>query len=396
MSASHILYVGSYASTLSSLTLTVPYTSSAAAAASSLIVSNQLSPPSLGSGPSWLTQHGTTIYTADEDSHPYALHSCYSIDAQHPTILHFQASLKVPNQTGPVDLILSSDHAHLYAANYVSGSVSNIALDARTGSYLSGATPQSIVFTGAGPKLDRQTGPHAHQVALEPTGRYLLVCDLGSDQVRVFDTHTPSGDLNPLDSLSVAPGSGPRHLLFAGEGTLSDPTLVYLVNELSSTLLIARLDYPIEPSPHLTWTILQTISILPSTQPTLNWTGGELVLSPDRQHLFVSNRSPKQSPALKGHDLLSIFELDLATGKTTSTEPTFFPLPGLHPRHMSLSPEGDYLAVALQHSNKVVVYKRVGAQLESVGEVEVQKPTCVIWNTGGLEKVGKVVQSWVE
>ncbi|SGY80278.1 BQ5605_C008g05346 [Microbotryum silenes-dioicae] len=392
MSASHILYVGSFASSLFSLTLTVPYRTSSAA---SLTVSNQLRLPSLGSGPSWLTQHGTTIYTADEYSHPDALHSCYSIDAQDPTILHFQASLQVSNQTGPVNLLIS-DHAHLYAANYVSGSVSNIALDPKTGSYLFETIPQYIDFTGAGPQLDRQTGPHAHQVALEPTKQYLLACDLGSDKVRVFDTHNPSGDLHPLDSLPVAPGSGPRHLLFAGDGTLSDPTLVYLVNELSSTLLIARLDYPVESSPHLTWTILQTISILPSTQPTLHWLGGELVLSPDRRHLFISNRSPKQTPALEGHDLLSIFDLDLATGKTTSTEPTFFPLPGLHPRHMSLSPEGDYLAVALQHSDKVVVYQRVGAQLELVGEVEVQKPTCVIWNKAGLEKVGKVVQSLFE
>ncbi|SCV71044.1 BQ2448_3806 [Microbotryum intermedium] len=366
MSLSHILYVGSYASTLSSLTLTVP-------------TLPLFDLASLGSAPSWITQHGTTLYTADEFSQPYAYHSSYLIDATDPTTLHFKDELKVQHELGAVHLVLSSDHAHLYSANYVSGSVTHIPLDGRTGTYLhQGPAPQSIDFTGAGPVLERQKGPDAHQVVLEPRGQYLLVCDLGSDQIRVFDTQADS-HLEPLDPIHVPAGSGPRHLVIVGKGTTQDPTLIYLVNELSNTLIIAHLNYPQHPSKHLTWDVLQTLSFLPQDQTTKGWLGGEVVVSPDRKYVFVSNRSPKNAPAAKGKDVLSIFTLDPSSGKVESEEPSLFELQGLHPRHMSLSSKGDMLAVALQHSDQVVVYKRQGKGLSLIGQVEVKKPTCVIW-----------------
>ena len=43
---------------------------------------------------------------------------------------------------------------------------------------------QVFGHTGSGPDEGRQEWPHAHFVALDPSGAFVLVVDLGTDQIR--------------------------------------------------------------------------------------------------------------------------------------------------------------------------------------------------------------------
>src|SRR5439155_26219888 len=90
---------------------------------------------------------------------------------------------------------------------------------------------------GSGPQTARQEGPHAHAVLPDPSGRWLLSVDLGTDSVRVCALDGAAGTLTVRDEVALRPGSGPRHLAFHPRGDRA-----YVINELDPTVTLCRWD----------------------------------------------------------------------------------------------------------------------------------------------------------
>lgn len=93
-----------------------------------------------------------------------------------------------------------------------------------------------------GPVSDRQEAPHPHGAILDPTERYLLIPDLGADQVHVFAIDHTTATLMPLGSLVTEPGYGPRHGAFSLD-PINGSYFFYLVGELSGNLTAYRVSY---------------------------------------------------------------------------------------------------------------------------------------------------------
>ena len=95
-----------------------------------------------------------------------------------------------------------------------------------------------IRYEGSGPK-PQQDAAHAHMIAPDPNGRFILVADLGTDQVSVYRLDPAAGTLIPNSSgtpvVKEQPGAGPRHFAFAPDGRA-----LYVINELDSTLSVYR------------------------------------------------------------------------------------------------------------------------------------------------------------
>lgn len=87
----------------------------------------------------------------------------------------------------------------------------------------------------------RQEAPHPHQSITDPSGKFVLVPDLGSDSVRVFSVNCKTLALKDLPALNVKPGSGPRHVTFAVK---NNKTFMYLVTELANTIIGYEVTYP--------------------------------------------------------------------------------------------------------------------------------------------------------
>lgn len=109
---------------------------------------------------------------------------------------------------------------------------------------------QTFIFhlDAPGPNASRQDAPHPHGVYIDPTGRFVLVPDLGADLVRVFAI-TQTGHLSPVQPLVTDPGLGPRHLAFwMPRGSVSaqshgDDLYMYLVSELQNVVVGFKLGY---------------------------------------------------------------------------------------------------------------------------------------------------------
>lgn len=93
-----------------------------------------------------------------------------------------------------------------------------------------------------GPVSDRQEAPHPHEAILDPTQRYVLIPDLGADQVHVFAIDEKTTKLTPVAPLVTVPGYGPRHGAFSLD-TINGNYIFYLVGELSGNLTAFKVSY---------------------------------------------------------------------------------------------------------------------------------------------------------
>jgi 6-phosphogluconolactonase len=213
--------------------------------------------------------------------------------------------------------------------------------------------------TGSSVNQERQTGPHAHCIDLDPANQFALVADLGLDQVLIYKFDPAKSTLTPQAApFATKPGAGPRHLAFDHSGRH-----VYLVNELDSTLTLA--DYDAE---HGRLTERQTLPLLPPDFKALN-TAAEVVVHPSGKFLYASNR---------GFDSLALFAIAPDTGRLTFVE---YMREGVsHPRHFVIDPSGNWLLCANRDADTVTVYRidpANGHLTANNNAAHVPMPTCI-------------------
>lgn len=92
-----------------------------------------------------------------------------------------------------------------------------------------------------GPLPDRQEGSHPHQAIMDPTGEYVIVPDLGADQVRVYSANS-STTIKELESIKTPAGFGPRHAVFYPVGK-AKATHLFVVGELSNNITTFKISY---------------------------------------------------------------------------------------------------------------------------------------------------------
>ena len=141
--------------------------------------------------------------------------------------------------TDPCHLTVDRTGRYLLVANYGSGQVS--ALPIRAGGWLAPAC-QVVQHVGSSVYPVRQTGPHAHCVAVDDTGMFVFVADLGMDQIVIYCLDLERGMLVPHDPPFVAssPGAGPRQIVLHPDGSAA-----YTINEIASSVTVYAY-----PSPH--------------------------------------------------------------------------------------------------------------------------------------------------
>jgi 6-phosphogluconolactonase len=216
---------------------------------------------------------------------------------------------------------------------------------------------------GSGVNRARQEGPHAHEAVFSPDNRYLLVPDLGLDQVLVYRFDAARGTIAPNDPpfAVVAPGSGPRHLVFHPNGKV-----VYVLNEMASTVTAFHYDAAKGALQEF-----QALSALPAGFHGASTTA-EIVVNAAGSGVYASNR---------GHDSIAFFHIQPELFRLTPAEHTA--TLGKTPRHFTLDPDGKFLLVSNQDSGSIVVFQvhpRTGELTPTKHKpVEQPKPVCLVF-----------------
>lgn len=247
---------------------------------------------------------------------------------------------------------------NLFIANYSSGNLSAFPINSN-GSL--GAAVQTIQHEGKGPNTQRQEKPHVHAVILSPDEKYLLVNDLGTDKISIYP-YESTNILDPLQTdtvqkTSVTAGSGPRHLTFH-----PNHKFAYSIQELSATISAFAYDDG-------KLTFLQEVPMQDVDFKGQN-SAADIHISPDGKFLYGSNRGD-------ANDIV-IYKIDQKTGSLNfvGRQSTL----GKTPRNFVIDPTGNFLLVANQESDNVVIFERnlkTGLLKDTGKRIETGNPVCL-------------------
>ncbi len=259
----------------------------------------------------------------------------------------------------PCYVTIDNSGKWVFAGNYSSGSVAvlPVNIDGSLGNVI-----QSIQHAGSSVVKGRQEEPHVHATVLSKDNKFLYVPDLGIDKLMIYDFNKKSGSLKGANNPFVAtkPGAGPRHFDFHPNGKFA-----YLMEEMSGRVSV----YQTAKNGNLI--LVQNISALPGD--FLGAIGSaDIHVSPDGKFLYCSNRGESNT--------IGIFKIDPKTGMLTwiAAQSTL----GNTPRNFNFDPGGNFLLVANQNSDEIVIFKRnseTGLLTDSGKRINIPNPVCIKW-----------------
>ncbi|MBR6321576.1 MAG: lactonase family protein [Lachnospiraceae bacterium] len=232
--------------------------------------------------------------------------------------------------SGCPHLRLSNDKKTLYFASYGTGAVASLSVD--KGKF--GALTSCIPYAGKSVNRFRQEASHAHMMCTAPSGAYVLCCDLGTDEVRVYKIGEDGG-MTAAGALKTPAGYGPRHMAFSLDGRY-----LYVICELKYRLLVYALDE------NCGGKLIRDVDITPDL-PDDQHSGAAIKFSKDGKLLLTSNRGSKCST------------IDVFSMEDPENPALLATLPGLsHPRDFVLLEdlEKPYLIVLNMISETVEFY----------------------------------------
>lgn len=217
----------------------------------------------------------------------------------------------------------------VYTANYHTGEVSVFKTDEN------GSLQQTDNIKHSGKSVhENQKSAHAHYFDLTPDEKYLIACDLGTDEVITYEV-SDEGKLSEIDVISTAPGTGPRHIVFH-----PNKKYAYLFGELSSDVIALAYN-----SENGTLSHLQTISSIPEEHTGFNG-GAAIRISNDGKFVYASNR---------GHDSIVVYAVQ-EDGTLELVE--YVPTEGEIPRDFNLDPTGQFVVVGHQDTDNLTLFER--------------------------------------
>jgi 6-phosphogluconolactonase len=272
--------------------------------------------------------------------------------------------------SGPCHISIDREGKVLLAANYGSGSIASIPINA-DGTL---SAPASVIqHKGSSINPKRQKEPHAHSINPSPDGRFAFAADLGLDKIMIYKLDSATGklDANTPESAKVKAGAGPRHLTFHPDGKFA-----YVISELDETMTVYAYN-----AKSGALTEIQQISTLPDDFKGVSWCA-EVRVHPNGKFLYGSNR---------GHDSIVIYKIDPEKGTLTLSG---FQNAGIkNPRNFNLDPSGRFCIVANQDSGSVCTFRvdpETGA-LEPAGKpISIGKPVCVRFLLKSIDSAGEM------
>jgi 6-phosphogluconolactonase len=261
---------------------------------------------------------------------------------------------------GPCYISIDPENRYVICANYDGGTIAAVPV-AADGSL--GAAAQVIRYNGHG-----QDQSHIHACVLHGNSPFLFVTDLGTDKVHVYPFDKNKKE--PIDavgssSISVQPGAGPRHFTLHPNGKWA-----FVINEMEGSVT-SFYYYNGKLSTR------QTVSLLGKKHKG-NAEASDIHVSPDGRFLYASIRSEINEVVI--YTIGKNGKLKLAGRQSTL---------GKTPRNFVIDPSGNFLLVANQNSNEIIIFRRdhTNGLLKDTGQtIPISTPLCLKFVSSGVDQ----------
>jgi 6-phosphogluconolactonase len=251
---------------------------------------------------------------------------------------------------GPCFISESADGMYLLLANYSSASVAVVKLDEYG---IPENVTDAILY-----ETDSTEVSHPHMIMQDPAGKHVYLTDLGLDHVMIYDLDKNTGKLVQLEDgiVNVPEGSGPRHFVFNSNGSM-----MYLINELGSTLMVFEVDE------YGGLELIQTLSTLTEEFIGKSYCA-DVHISRDGRFLYGSNR---------GENSIVVFNISKDGSLTLAGRSS---CGGNWPRNFVIDNTGKYILVANQRSDQISVFRinnQTGIPEGPVATASMKTPACL-------------------
>lgn len=220
---------------------------------------------------------------------------------------------------------LSTNKANtlLFVSGYHDGKITSVRIndDGSLGNII-----DEVYHKGMGSIADRNFRPHVSYATLTPDEKYLCVCDLGIDQVKLYQV-SPEGRLKLVDVLRTQLESAPRMIEFSPDGKFA-----YVVCELKNVINVYSYDMNAKEK----FEFIQSIFTVRSSNKSIS-AAACLTISSDGNYVFCSNA---------GDNSITIYKRDTATGQLSLK--SCLPVSGDYPKDICLFPDDKHI-LSLNH-----------------------------------------------
>ncbi len=253
-------------------------------------------------------------------------------------------------------MAVDPDGKYLYVAGYHDGkaTVMNLNPDGSIGSVAAG-----VYHKGLGSVAERTFRPHVSCVRMTPDKKYVMVADVGVDQLKVYRLNEIDATLVLVDTIPCDLESAPRHFIFSSDGRF-----MYLMYEVKNVIDVYT---------------YETGARVPSLEKiqTISTTGEEcsqqtaacaIRFDAEEKYLFCSNA---------GDNSISIYERNAETGLLSQL--CCLPVSGDYPKDIMVFPDGKHVA-SINHETCTVTFFTVdyenGLLVMCARPVHVDEPNC--------------------
>ncbi|KAI1185618.1 Lactonase, 7-bladed beta-propeller-domain-containing protein [Nemania serpens] len=275
-----------------------------------------------GSSPSWMRyKHSTNaLYAVNENG---ADLDVFDLKPDGPTLTG-----SVNGSSGVVFLEFNKDQTRMVGAGYGSENLDVWDTSAAGVPKLM----KSVKITGPlGPK---QAKHHPHQAILDPTGGFMIVPDLGGDQILVLRLAGDKFDI--VNTVTLFPGSGPRHGSFVGGG---GKTYFLVACETGNIVVLYEVEYNDAQGIAFKWISEQPTWGTAAPKNATSSAAGAVLVAANQKDVYISNRLTGDDADNVAH---FIFAAPAAADKPASlTFQETVSTTGIQPRSMAFSANKD-------------------------------------------------------
>lgn len=249
----------------------------------------------------------------------------YKIKADGTLELINQASIN-----GMRGCYLSTDYddKFLFVAGYHDAKVTVLRIyeDGKVGEIV-----DEIFNSGIGSVVERSFRPHVSCTKMTRDNKFLCVCDLGMDQVKIYSVNHETGKLKMVDMIHSPQHSAPRYIKFHKSGKFA-----YVIHELGCTVDV----YSYEVKGNLPeFNKIGSYTTFNDSYHTSSVISCAMKFSFDHKLLMCSNA---------GENTVSIFKINEKTGEL---EKRFvLPISGDYPKDVAFFPDSKHI-VSLNHES---------------------------------------------
>lgn len=263
-------------------------------------------------------------------------------------------SAKIKGMRG-CHLSTDKEDKYIFVSGHHDGKITVLKLN-KDGSV--GRITDGVFHKGLGSVAERNFRPHVSCARLTPDEKFLMVADLGIDQIKIYRFDKTEGRIMLVDTVRCELESAPKRFVFSSDGKY-----FYVLYELKNVIDVFSYEQG-ERTPKVEK--IQTISTT-GEEPSQMTAACALRFTPDEKYLFCSNA---------GDNTVSLYERNAESGLLTLR--FCLPISGDYPKDIAVFPDGKHIA-SINHEGTISFFRvdyEQGLLVMSGRTIAVNEPNC--------------------